>query len=73
MTDADDRVIGPVPEGRDPQSYDRLRRRLLWALPTGLYVLGSRAGSNRNLMTISWVVQAATDPKMVAVGIESAS
>ncbi|HML01514.1 MAG TPA: flavin reductase family protein [Acidimicrobiales bacterium] len=73
MTEADDRVIGPVPEGRDPQSYDRLRRRLLWALPTGLYVLGSRAGSKRNLMTISWVVQAATDPKMVAVGIESGS
>ncbi|HZU78343.1 MAG TPA: flavin reductase family protein [Acidimicrobiales bacterium] len=66
-------VVGPVPPGRDPDAYDRLRRRLLWALPTGLYVLGSRAGTRRNLMTISWVTQVAVDPKLVAVSIESAS
>lgn len=66
-------VVGPVPPGRDPQSYDRLRRRLLWSLPSGLYVLGSRAGPRRNLMTISWLIQVSTDPKMVAAGIESSS
>ncbi|HMK63905.1 MAG TPA: flavin reductase family protein [Acidimicrobiales bacterium] len=73
MTDARRQVIGPIPQGRDPQSFDRLRRRILWSLPTGLYVLGSRAGSRRNLMTISWVMQVATEPKMVAVAVESTS
>jgi flavin reductase (DIM6/NTAB) family NADH-FMN oxidoreductase RutF len=66
-------VVGPVPTGRDPDGYDRLRRRILWALPTGLYVLGSRAGEERNLMTISWVVQLATRPKLVGVGVETGS
>ena len=66
-------VVGPVPPGREADDYDRLRRKLLWALPTGLYVLGSRAGSRRNLMTISWVTQVSTDPKMVGAGIESTS
>jgi len=30
---------GPVPEGRDPDGYDRLRRRALWSLPTALALL----------------------------------
>lgn len=64
-------VVGPVPEGLEPASYDRIRRRVLWALPTGLYVLGSGAGGRRNLMTISWVTQVATDPKLLAVSVES--
>jgi flavin reductase (DIM6/NTAB) family NADH-FMN oxidoreductase RutF len=50
-----------------------LRRRILWALPTGLYVLGSCAGDERNLMTISWVTQLAMDPKVVGVGVEAGS
>jgi len=40
-------------------------------LPTGLYVLGTRSGGERNLMTISWVTQVATEPKLVGVGVES--
>ncbi|MHB8440035.1 MAG: flavin reductase family protein [Acidimicrobiales bacterium] len=47
-----------------------MRRRILWAIPTGLYVVGSAAGARRNLMTVSWVVQAAMEPKIVAIGIE---
>ena len=39
------------PRGRDPDEYDRLRRRVLWSMPTGLFVVGSRAGDRRNLMT----------------------
>jgi flavin reductase (DIM6/NTAB) family NADH-FMN oxidoreductase RutF len=66
-------VVGPVPPGRDPDAYDRLRRRVLWSLPTGLYVVGTRAGSRRNLMTISWVTQVATRPKLVGIGVESAA
>jgi flavin reductase (DIM6/NTAB) family NADH-FMN oxidoreductase RutF len=67
------RLIGPIPAGRDPEAYDRQRRRILWALPTGLYVLGSRSGGQRNLMTISWAVQVATEPKLVAVSVEAAA
>jgi flavin reductase (DIM6/NTAB) family NADH-FMN oxidoreductase RutF len=52
---------------------DRLRRRVLWALPTGLFVVGSRAGDRRNLMTANWVMQIATSPKLVAVALEAGS
>lgn len=70
MTRPDGEVVGPVPEGRDPEEYDRIRRRVLWSLPVGLYVLGSRAGTRRNLMTVSWVTQVAQVPKLVGVGVE---
>ena len=62
--------VGPVPSGVDPDAYDRLRRRVLWRMPTGLYLLGTRAGDERNLMTLNWATQVATDPKLVAVGVE---
>lgn len=63
-------VVGPIPPGREADAYDRLRRRVLWSLPSGLYVLGSRAGSGRNLMTVSWVTQVALVPKLIGVGVE---
>lgn len=65
--------IGPVPAGQDPDEYDRRRRRILWSLPTGLYVLGSRSGDRRNLMTLNWATQVATDPKLVAVSVEKSA
>jgi flavin reductase (DIM6/NTAB) family NADH-FMN oxidoreductase RutF len=61
------------PDDEASDAVDRLRRRVLWAMPTGLYVVGSRAGDQRNLMTANWVVQVATTPKLVAVGIEADS
>lgn len=64
------RPIGPFPDGADPASYDRLRRRVLWALPTGLYLLGSRAGDRRNLMTCTLVTQLAMEPKLLGVAVE---
>jgi flavin reductase (DIM6/NTAB) family NADH-FMN oxidoreductase RutF len=57
----------PDPDG----AYDRLRRRVLWSMPTGLFVVGSRHGDRRNLMTANWVMQVATAPKLVAVAVES--
>jgi flavin reductase (DIM6/NTAB) family NADH-FMN oxidoreductase RutF len=65
------RPVGPVPAGADPEQYDRLRRRILWGMPSGLYVLGSQAGGRRNLMTLNWASQVAIDPKLVAVSIET--
>ena len=50
---------------------DRLRRRLLWRLVNGLYLLGSRLGEERNLMTCSWVTQVCATPKLVGVGVEA--
>jgi flavin reductase (DIM6/NTAB) family NADH-FMN oxidoreductase RutF len=64
---------GPTGPGADGDAFDRLRRRVLWAMPTGLFVVGSRAGDRRNLMTCNWVMQVATSPKLVAVGVESDS
>ena len=57
----------------DVDGFDRLRRRVLWAMPTGLFVVGSRSGGRRNLMTCNWVMQVATSPKLVVVGVESGS
>lgn len=59
--------------GGDPEVFDRLRRRVLWALPTGLFVVGSRTDETRNLMTCNWVMQVAISPKLVAVAVESDS
>lgn len=54
---------------------DRLRRRVLWSMPTGLYVIGSRGTfqdeERANLMTANLVVQVATSPKLVAVAVEA--
>jgi flavin reductase (DIM6/NTAB) family NADH-FMN oxidoreductase RutF len=65
--------IGPFPGGSDPAAYDRMRRRVLWSMPSGLYVLGTRAGPRRNLMTINWATQVSLDPKLVGVAIEGSA
>jgi len=67
--------VGPFPNrvGDDPDAraeYDKLRRRVLWTLPYGLYVLGSRAGDRRNGMTVNWVTQVSFEPKQIGVGVE---
>jgi flavin reductase (DIM6/NTAB) family NADH-FMN oxidoreductase RutF len=50
--------------------YDKLRRRVLWTMPYGLYAVGSRAGERRNLMTTNWVTQVSFEPKLIGIGIE---
>jgi flavin reductase (DIM6/NTAB) family NADH-FMN oxidoreductase RutF len=62
--------VGPFPPGVDPEEYDRLRRRVLWSMPSGLYVVGSRAGDRLNGMTCNWATQVATNPKLVGVSVE---
>ncbi|HEY7438568.1 MAG TPA: flavin reductase family protein [Acidimicrobiia bacterium] len=66
--------VPPFPDGADPEEYDKLRRRVLWKMPSGLYVLGSTDGQDRrNGMTMNWVTQLSFDPKLVGVGIEKAA
>ncbi len=67
-------AIGPFPPGvetpEQQQEYDKLRRRVMWTMPTGLYVIGSRAGERRNAMTLNWATQVSSDPKLLAIGVE---
>lgn len=52
--------VGPYPPGVETDEqrteYDKLRRRVLWKMPTGLYVIGSRGTDPavKNLMTANW-------------------
>jgi flavin reductase (DIM6/NTAB) family NADH-FMN oxidoreductase RutF len=70
-------AIGPYPSGVETDDerieYDKLRRRVLWTFPSGLYVVGSRAGDRRNGMTTSWISQVSFDPKLVGVSVEKAA
>ncbi|MHB8317732.1 MAG: flavin reductase family protein [Acidimicrobiales bacterium] len=56
---------------------DRLRRRVLWSMPSGLYLIGSSAeidGQRRsNLMTANLVMQVCVEPKLIAASIDVAS
>src|SRR5205085_7027521 len=67
------RIVGPIPDGADPEDYDKLRRRVLWTMPYGLYVVGSRAGDRRNGMTLNWATQVSFDPKLLLVSVERGS
>ena len=62
--------VGPFPDGAGPEEYDRLRRRVLWTMPSGLYIVGSRSGERRNGMTCNWVTQLGFDPKLLGVSVE---
>src|SRR2546421_7792575 len=64
-----DHPVGPVPAGADPVEYDKLRRRVLWTMPYGLYVVGARAGDRRNGMTLNLATQVATDPKLLGIAV----
>src|SRR6266851_9347206 len=66
--------VGPFPDGietdEQKEEYDKLRRRVLWAMPSGLYVVGSRDGDRRNLMTLNWATQVSSEPKLLGIGVE---
>jgi flavin reductase (DIM6/NTAB) family NADH-FMN oxidoreductase RutF len=72
--------IGPYPPGvaseDDRIAYDKLRRRVLWSMPYGLYVVGSTSGPTTdgpptlNGMTTNWVTQVSFDPKLIGIGVE---
>lgn len=63
--------VAPFPEGADPDEYDRLRRRVLWKMPSGLYVVGSTdKDQRRNGMILNWATQVSFDPKWIGIGVE---
>jgi len=62
--------IGPFPDGSEPEEYDKLRRRVLWKMPYGLYVVGARSKEQRQLMTLNWATQLSFEPKLVGIGVE---
>jgi flavin reductase (DIM6/NTAB) family NADH-FMN oxidoreductase RutF len=70
-----DGPVGPYPAGVTTEAehvdYDKLRRRVLWKMPSGLYVVGSTdGGERRNGMTTNWITQLSFDPKWIGAGIE---
>jgi flavin reductase (DIM6/NTAB) family NADH-FMN oxidoreductase RutF len=69
--------IGPYPPGIETDErrdeYDRRRRRVLWTMPSGLYVVGSRAGDRRNGMTLNWATQLSFEPKLVGISVEKSA
>jgi flavin reductase (DIM6/NTAB) family NADH-FMN oxidoreductase RutF len=69
--------VGPFPAGVESDDqrdeYDKLRRRLLWTFPSGLYVVGSRDGDERNLMTLNWCTQVSFDPKLLGISVEKSA
>jgi flavin reductase (DIM6/NTAB) family NADH-FMN oxidoreductase RutF len=66
-------IVGPIPESQDPGEYDKRRRRVLWKMPSGLYVVTSRAGDRRNGMTANWTTQVSFRPKLLAVSVEQSA
>jgi len=63
--------VPPIPEGADPDEYDRLRRRVLWKMPSGLYVVGSTdRADRRNAMTLNWATQLSFNPKVLGISVE---
>jgi flavin reductase (DIM6/NTAB) family NADH-FMN oxidoreductase RutF len=65
-------LVGPFPDGADPVAYDKLRRRVFWKMPSGLYAVGSRSadGARCNLMTLNWATQVGSDPKLLGIAVE---
>ena len=64
--------VPPFPEGADPDEYDRLRRRVLWKMPSGS-LRGRRRPTRverRNGMTLNWATQLSFDPKWIGIGVE---
>ena len=53
--------IGPYPPGVDTDEaraeYDKVRRRVLWKMPYGLFVVGSRGEDRtiKQLITANWI------------------
>ncbi len=45
--------------------------KVMWAIPNVLCLVGSRAGTERNGMTTSWVTQVSMEPVLVAISVDA--
>jgi flavin reductase (DIM6/NTAB) family NADH-FMN oxidoreductase RutF len=50
---------------------DELLNKVTWKIPNALALIGSRAGSERNAMTASWITQLSMEPVLIGVGIDN--
>jgi flavin reductase (DIM6/NTAB) family NADH-FMN oxidoreductase RutF len=50
---------------------DELLNRVTWKIPNGLFLIGSRAGGERNAMTATWVTQLSMEPVLIGVGVDN--
>jgi flavin reductase (DIM6/NTAB) family NADH-FMN oxidoreductase RutF len=50
---------------------DELLNRVTWKIPNGLFLIGSRAGEERNAMTATWVTQLSMAPVLIGVGVDN--
>lgn len=50
-------------------ALDREQRRVLWAMPSGLYVVGSRHGDQRNAMTLNLAIQVSSRPRRIGIAV----
>ena len=65
---------GPQPH-RKQEDRELLATRVLWKMPYGLYVIGSRGVDPdvKQLMTANWVTQLSFAPKLIGIGIEQSA
>ncbi len=52
---------------------DEVINQVTWKIPSPLALVGSRAGSEWNAMTASWITQVSMDPVLVGVGVDNTS
>ncbi len=58
------------PSGDDSDdAYDRLRRRVFWSMPSGLYLVGSGTGERKNAMSLNWATQVSSTPKQLGIAV----
>ncbi|MEO7398033.1 MAG: flavin reductase family protein [Ilumatobacteraceae bacterium] len=50
---------------------DELINKVTWKIPNALALIGSRAGTERNAMTASWITQLSMEPVLIGVAIDN--
>jgi flavin reductase (DIM6/NTAB) family NADH-FMN oxidoreductase RutF len=60
-------------EKTENPDFDKLRRRVMWLIPNGIFLLGTRHEDQMNLMTLSWMTQVSSEPKVVIISCEKRS
>lgn len=49
---------------------DRIRRRVFWSMPSGLYIVGVRDGDRTNAMTLNWATQVSRQPVRLGIAVQ---